>query len=58
MAYPQDLLQHARQMAELRLNEAHQASLRRALSSAYYALFHLLIGDAVANCTDPGFGLP
>ena len=26
-----------------------QASLRRALSTAYYALFHLLISEAVAN---------
>lgn len=55
MAYADDLLQYARQMAELHPNDAHQPSLRRALSSAYYALFHLLIGDAVANCTDPRF---
>src|SRR5579862_1439404 len=37
MAYPDDLLQYARQMAELYPNEAHQPSLRRALSSAYCA---------------------
>lgn len=55
MAYADDLLQYARQIAELHPNDAHQPSLRRALSSAYYALFHLLIGDAVANCTDPRF---
>ena len=55
MAYADDLLRYSRQMAELHPNEAHQPSLRRALSSAYYALFHLLIGDAVANCTDPRF---
>src|SRR5580704_10130436 len=55
MGYPDDLLQYAKQMAEQYPNEAHQPSLRRALSSAYYALFHLLICDAVANCTDPRF---
>jgi hypothetical protein len=27
--------------------------LRRALSTGYYALFHLLISDAIANCADP-----
>ena len=48
MGYPDDLLQYAKQMAEAYPNEAHQPSLRRALSSAYYALFHLLIADAVA----------
>lgn|SRR5215469_12986023 len=55
MAYADDLLRYARQMAEQYPNEAHQPSLRRALSSAYYALFHLLICDAVATCTDPRF---
>lgn len=44
-----------RRFANLRPNDAHQPSLRRALSTAYYALFHLLISDAVANCTDPQF---
>jgi len=52
MGYPDDLLQYAKQMAEFYPNEAHQPSLRRALSSAYYALFHLLIADAVAHCSD------
>jgi hypothetical protein len=55
MAYPEDLLVYARQMAEQYPTEAHQPSLRRSLSSAYYALFHLLISDAVANCSDPRF---
>ena len=55
MAYADDLLGYSRQMAGLHLDQAHQPSLRRALSSAYYALFHLLISDAVANCTDPRF---
>jgi hypothetical protein len=55
MAYADDLLRYARQTAEQYPNEAHQPSLRRALSSAYYSLFHLLIADAIANCTDPRF---
>ncbi len=40
-------------MAELYPANAHQPSLRRAVSTAYYALFHLLISDAVAYCGDP-----
>jgi uncharacterized protein (UPF0332 family) len=53
MAYADDLLQLARDIAKLHPEEAHQPSLRRALSTAYYALFHLLISDAVAGCSDP-----
>jgi hypothetical protein len=53
MAY--DLLQFAQEMASLRLEEVHQPSLRRAVSTGYYALFHLLISDAIVNCTDPQF---
>lgn len=52
MAYADDLLQLAREIVKLHPNEAHQASLRRALSTAYYALFHLLVSDAVAGCGD------
>lgn len=55
MAYPDDLLQFAQEIANLHPDEAHQPSLRRALSTGYYALFHLLISDAVATCTDPRF---
>ena len=55
MAYPDDLLQVAHEIANLYPNEAHLPSLRRALSTGYYALFHLLIADAVANCSDPHF---
>jgi hypothetical protein len=53
MAYAEDLLQVARDIAKLHPEEAHQPSLRRALSTAYYALFHLLISDAVAGCSEP-----
>lgn len=55
MAYPEELLQFAQEMASLRSDEAHQPSLRRSLSTAYYALFHQLICDATANCADPQF---
>lgn len=55
MAYPDDLLQFAQETANLHPGEAHQPSLRRALSTGYYALFHLLISSAVANCADPHF---
>jgi uncharacterized protein (UPF0332 family) len=46
MSFHQDLLSQARQLAELDLRRPKQANLRRALSSAYYALFHLLIDAA------------
>jgi len=53
MPYPHDLLALARQIAELYPKPAsHQPSLRRAISTAYYALFHLLIADGVAYCGD------
>lgn len=55
MAYSDELLEFARELASLHPNEAHQPSLRRALSTAYYALFHLLISDATASCTDLRF---
>lgn len=55
MAYAHDLLRLAQQIANLYPEEAHQPSLRRALSTAYYALFHLLISEATANCGDPRF---
>jgi hypothetical protein len=55
MGYPEDLLQLAQETATLHPGDAHQPSLRRAISSGYYALFHLLISDAVASCADPQF---
>jgi hypothetical protein len=55
MAYPDDLLQFAQEIANLHPDEAHQPSLRRAVSTGYYSLFHLLIFDAIVNCTDPQF---
>ena len=54
-AYADDLLELAQAIASLHPEDANQGSLRRALSTAYYALFHLLITDAISNCTDPQF---
>jgi hypothetical protein len=47
MAYPDELLDSA--MSLFQVSPETQATLRRAVSSAYYALFHLLIGDACKN---------
>ena len=47
MAYHDDLLQQA--LALVHTEPRTQASLRRSVSSAYYAVFHLLIAGAVAN---------
>ncbi len=43
MALADDLLEQARHLAEKERGKPSQASLRRALSAAYYALFHLLV---------------
>ena len=47
MAYHDDLLQQA--LALVHTAPPTQASLRRAVSTAYYAMFHLLIAEAVSN---------
>lgn len=47
MAYHDDLLQLAYDLADK--NRRNQAYLRRAVSTAYYALFHLLISEATLN---------
>ena len=49
MAYHDDLLRQALQLVRKEPRNPKQASLRRAVSTAYYALFHLLISEAVAN---------
>ncbi len=43
-----DLLHQAMDLASKEKTRPRQASLRRAVSTSYYALFHLLIGDAVS----------
>ena len=53
MAYADDLLELARDLANLEPVNPRQACLRRAVSTAYYALFHLLISDATLNWARP-----
>ncbi len=45
MTLPKDLLAQARLLAEKEPRRPKQASLRRAVSTAYYALFRLLVDD-------------
>ena len=52
MAFHDDLLAQAFLLPE-QIPE-NQANLRRAISAAYYALFHLLIHECVANWSVPG----
>ena len=47
MAYHDDLLRQA--LGLVHTAPATQASVRRAVSSAYYAVFHLLIAEATSN---------
>jgi hypothetical protein len=46
MAIAEDLLTLADRLAHPARDEPEQASFRRAISTAYYALFHLLVRDA------------
>lgn len=50
MAYHDDLLAQALHLVHSK--PPTQASLRRAVSAAYYAVFHLLIAEAVSNWSD------
>ena len=49
MAYHDELLQQAKELVHKNPNNPTQADLRRSVSSAYYALFHLLIFEACLN---------
>lgn len=49
MAFADDLLEQAQHLANRERKAPKQASLRRAVSTAYYALFHLLIAEAALN---------
>ena len=51
MAFPDELLRLAERLRDI--EPPDQASLRRAVSTAYYALFHLLIAEATANWARP-----
>lgn len=51
MLLPEDLLEQARFLSQREAGRGRpkQASLRRAVSTAYYAVFHLLSADAAAQ---------
>ena len=53
MAFADDLLKDARHLVGRGGKNPKQSSLRRAVSTAYYAAFHLLIADFVANWALP-----
>ena len=53
MAYPDDLLKDAYHLAGRGGKKPKQSSLRRAVSTAYYAAFHLLVADFVGNWRVP-----
>ena len=46
MSLHSDLIEQAEHLAKREPTKPRQASLRRAVSTAYYAVFHMLIGDA------------
>ena len=53
MEFARELLELATSIARLHPENIHQASLRRAVSTAYYAIFHLLISEATSNWARP-----
>ena len=53
MSHAEELLELAQDIANLYRQEPRQSSLRRAVSTAYYAFFHLLISEATANWSRP-----
>jgi uncharacterized protein (UPF0332 family) len=54
VALPEDLLEQAKHLARRDPKRPKQASLRRAISTAYYALFHLLVSETVRNWKHAG----
>jgi hypothetical protein len=56
MPIPQDLLEQARLLAQPGAGRGRprQATLRRSVSTAYYAVFHLLSADASAQASPAG----
>ena len=48
MSLHDDLLAVAGELARLDASKPRQATLRRAISTAYYAVFHMLLDEAVA----------
>ena len=55
---PRDLIQTARRLTESGAPQPTQADLRRAISTAYYALFHCLSGTAADLLTGASPGSP
>jgi hypothetical protein len=53
MAYADDLLKDTLHLASRGGKHPKQSSLRRAVSTAYYAVFHLLVADFVAHWRVP-----
>jgi len=53
MPFPDHLLEQAQFLTNLDTRRPRQANLRRAVSAAYYALFHLLTTASVANWKKP-----
>ena len=51
MAFADDLLTLAEHLTAPAATDPEQAWLRRSISTAYYALFHLLIGEAAQRWT-------
>jgi len=49
MTFAKDLLEQANHLARREQRKPKQARLRRAVSTAYYAVFHLLVAEAVGN---------
>jgi len=49
MALHDDLLEQANHLAKRERRKPRQASLRRAVSSAYYAMFHLLLWESTGR---------
>jgi len=49
VAFHDDLLEQARHLANRGQRRPRQASLRRAVSAAYYALFHLLVAEGTKS---------
>lgn len=54
MAYHEELLQQAKELVHKNPHNPTQADLRRSVSSAYYALFHLLVFEACLNWSNEG----
>jgi hypothetical protein len=53
MPFAEDLLEQAQHLARRDRTKPKQASRRRAISTAYYSLFHLLVSEAVDNWKKP-----